>query len=40
MIYYNEKGKIDKFATWVNNCKWSWVIPVLCILIGGLIEGM
>ena len=44
MKYYtlngNGKIKIDKLTTWINNSKWSWIIPVLCVIIGGIVEGM
>lgn len=38
VIYYNERGKIDKFATYINN---NWLTPVVffgALLISGLIE--
>ena len=41
MIYYNEKGEVDKLATYLNNH--DWCIPViftLCVLIGAFVEGM
>lgn len=44
MRYYkiNDKGQIefDRFATWINNSKWSWIIPVLCFFAGAFVEGM
>lgn len=44
MRYYkiNDKGQIefDRFATWINNSKWRWLIPLICVLIGGLLDGI
>ena len=39
-IYYNENGEINCFATWINNSKWKWLIPLICVLIGGLLDGI
>lgn len=39
-IYYNENGEINYFATWINNSKWSWLIPLIGVLIGGLLDGI
>ena len=39
-IYYNEKGKVDKFTTYINNHE--WVIPVIVLImvtLAGLIES-
>ena len=41
VIYYNEKGQIDKFATYINNH--DWCLPVfffISIILVGLVEGM
>jgi hypothetical protein len=41
VIYYNEKGQIDKFATYINNH--DWCLPVwfvISIIVMGLVEGM
>lgn len=41
VIYYKENGKVDKFATYINNH--DWVMPVFVIvifIIVGLVEGM
>lgn len=41
VIYYKENGKVDKFATYINNH--DWVIPVIVVvsvILVGLIEGM
>lgn len=41
VIYYNEKGEIDKFATYINNHDWCLpVMFILGLLLSGLIEGM
>lgn len=40
VIYYNEKGQVDKFATYINNH--DWVMPVFffaSIILVGLVEG-
>lgn len=39
-IYYNANGRVDRFATWINNSKWSWLIPVMLFVICGIIEGL
>ena len=41
IIYYDANGKIDKFATYINNN--DWVMPVwfiLSIILCGIVEGM
>lgn len=38
-IYYCEDGSVDVFTTWINNSKWSWLIPVGCIIALGFIGG-
>jgi len=41
MRYYNEKGQIDKFATYINNN--DWVMPVVftvLVILTGIVEGM
>lgn len=41
VIYYNENGQIDNFATYINNH--DWCLPVMFILVllfTGLVEGM
>ena len=44
MRYYkiNDKGQIefDRFTNWINNCKWSWIIPLICLILAGFAEGM
>ena len=41
IIYYNEKGEIDKFATYINNHEWCLPIMfVLSVLVMGFVEGM
>lgn len=40
MKYYNKKGQVDRLTTWINNSKWSWIIPVLCVIIVGIVEGL
>lgn len=44
MKYYtiNNKGQIkyDGLTTWINNSKWSWLIPVICFIAVVLIEGL
>jgi hypothetical protein len=40
-IYYNERGKIDKFATYINNH--DWVMPVVftvLVILTGIVEGL
>lgn len=39
-IYYNAKGEVDHFTTWINNSKWSWVIPVTLFIICGIVQGL
>ena len=37
VIYYNEKGQIDKFSTYINNHYWPFiVVMILSILAAGL----
>ena len=41
MRIYDENGKIDKFATFINNHE--WIIPVvvvLCVVIVGIVEKL
>lgn len=41
IIYYDANGKIDKFATYINNN--DWVMPVwfiLSVILIGIVEGM
>lgn len=41
IIIYNEHGKIDKFATYINNHE--WVMPVWVIIstiLVGIVEGL
>ena len=38
MKYYFTNGKEDVVTTWINNSKWSWIIPVVCILISGFLN--
>lgn len=40
VIYYNEQGKIDKFATFINNNEWTLLVMVIIILAVGFVEGM
>lgn len=41
VIYYNGKGEIDKFATYINNQDWCLpVMFILSVLVMGLVEGM
>lgn len=41
VIYYNEHGKIDKFATFINNNEWALpVFFILSVLAVGFVEGM
>lgn len=41
VIYYNENGEIDKFATYINNHDWCLpVMFILSVLVIGLVEGM
>lgn len=41
IIYYNERGEIDKFATFVNNNEWATVVWfILSVLFIGFVEGM
>lgn len=41
IIYYNEHGEIDKFATYINNHDWCLpVVFILGLLLTGLIEGL
>lgn len=41
VIYYNEHGKIDKFATFINNNEWALpVFVILSIIVMGFVEGM
>jgi len=40
-VYYNEHGKVDKFATYINNH--DWCLPVfitVVVILTGLVEGM
>ena len=40
-IIYDANGKIDRFATYINNHE--WVMPVwfiLSIILCGIVEGM
>lgn len=40
VIYYNENGQVDKFATYINNH--DWCLPVwfvISIIVMGLVEG-
>ena len=41
VIYYDANGKIDRFATYINNNE--WVIPVfftVSIILCGIVEGL
>lgn len=41
VIYYNERGQIDKFTTYINNH--DWCLPVfffISIILVGLVRGM
>lgn len=41
MVYYNEKGQVDKLATYINNH--DWVMPVVftvLVILTGIIEGL
>lgn len=41
VIYYDANGKIDRFATYINNH--AWVMPVwfiLSLILGGIVEGL
>ena len=41
VIYYDANGKIDKFATYINNH--DWIMPVwfiLSVILIGIIEGL
>ena len=41
VIYYDANGKIDRFATYINNN--TWVMPVwfiLSIILVGIVEGL
>ena len=41
IIYHNEHGQVDKFATYINNHE--WVMPVffiISIILCGIVEGM
>ena len=41
VIYYNEKGQVDRFATYINNHDWVMpVVVILGIILTGIIEGM
>lgn len=41
VIYYNERGQVDKFATYINNHDWCLpVIVILGIILIGIVEGM
>lgn len=38
VIYYNEKGQIDKFSTYINNHNWTFIaIIILTILVAGFV---
>lgn len=39
-IMQNGHIKYDACTTWTNNSKWSWLIPVLCVVIVGMIEAL
>lgn len=41
VIYYNTNGKIDRFATYINNHE--WLMPVwfiLSVILVGIVEGL
>ena len=41
VIYYNKKGQIDRFTTYINNH--DWVMPVIftvLVILTGIVEGM
>lgn len=38
--YYYMNGKKDHYMTWVNNSKFSWLVPVLCFILVAIVEGM
>ena len=41
MKYYNEKGELDRFMTYINNHNWCFYVGFLVVLIiTGLIEGL
>lgn len=41
VIYYNERGQVDKFATYINNHDWVMpVVVILGIILIGIVEGM
>ena len=41
VIYYNEHGEIDKFATYINNHDWCLpVMFIISVLAISLVEGV
>ena len=41
VIYYNENGQVDKFATYINNNDWCLpVMFILSVLVIGFGEGI
>ena len=41
VIYYNENGQVDKFATYINNNDWCLpVMFILSVLVIGFVEGI
>lgn len=41
VIYYNEKGQVDKFTTYINNHDWCLpVFFIISVILVGLVEGM
>lgn len=38
VVYYNEKGKIDKFSTYINNHDWTFIVTIiLALLVAGFV---
>lgn len=41
VIYYNEDGTIDRFATYINNHGWCLpVFVIVSIILMGIVEGL
>ena len=40
IIYCDMNGKVDRFATWVNNSPACWLILLVMFILCGIIEGL
>ena len=40
-IYYNERGRVDGFATYINNHEWTaMAVLVVAVILAGIVEAI